>query len=81
MTFVDHVGEVTATSSAAALAAAVAAFGGEPVVAWWLVPARAVTRSDPGDTDSWFAPAEDKTYKQQSAYGRKAPPGRSDGRR
>jgi ring-1,2-phenylacetyl-CoA epoxidase subunit PaaB len=67
MTFVDHVGEVVAGSPQGALEAALGQF--PDALAWWLVPADAVVRSDPEDAESWFAPAKDKTYKQQSAYG------------
>jgi len=73
MTFVDHVGDVDAVSHEAALAAAIAADGPEPALAWWVVAADDVTRSDPEDAPSWFEPARDKTYKQQSAYGTVTP--------
>lgn len=71
MTFVDHLGEVVAGSPQAALARAVGRFQDPqaPGIAWWLVPAAAVIRSDPADAESWFEPAKEKTYKQQSAYG------------
>lgn len=68
MTFVDHVGEVTAASAAAALAAARAAFPEPPALAWWLVPAASVTASPDAEAEAWFAPARGKTYKQQSEY-------------
>ena len=40
-------------------------------LAWLVFPdaARAQTDPDPGTVDSWFAPAKDKTYKQQQYYG------------
>ncbi len=69
MTFGDHVGEVSAASPEGALRAAVAAFDDAPALAWWLVAADAVQRSEPDDVDAWFGTATDKTYKQQSAYG------------
>ena len=69
MTFVEHVGELEAASPENALRQAVEIFGNDEVVAWWLVPKRAFTRSDEADVESWFAPAKTKTYKQQSAYG------------
>ena len=31
--------------------------------------ARVQTESDPGTVESWFAPAHEKTYKQQQYYG------------
>jgi len=71
MTFVDHVGEVRAASAEAALTAATRQFTDTPALAWWVIPEARVTRSaDDADTiDSWFAPAADKTYRQQSYYG------------
>ena len=69
MTFVDHVGELEASTPEDALRKAKKLFGNDKVVAWWLVPESALTRSDDVDVESWFAPAKTKTYKQQSAYG------------
>ncbi len=69
MTFVDHVGEVVATSPQDALERVLTTFENEDAVTWWLVPAHALTRSHDADVESWFAPAKTKTYKQQSAYG------------
>jgi ring-1,2-phenylacetyl-CoA epoxidase subunit PaaB len=73
MTFTDHVGEVVADSPQGALEAALSRF--PDALAWWLVPADALHRSDPEDAESWFDPAKDKTYKQQSAYGFVKPQG------
>ena len=38
---------------------------------WLVFPESAVVRTDedPGTVESWFAPAKDKTYKQQQYYG------------
>ncbi len=71
MTFVRLVGEVRANTAVEAFARAyhTPAFTNEPVFVWWLLPDTAVWRSDPADNDSHFAPALDKTYRQQSAYG------------
>ena len=71
MTFVDFVGELEAGSPQEALHLARARFPKPPALAWWVVPASAVVRSDEdeGAVESWFAPAKDKTYRQQSAYG------------
>lgn len=71
MTFADLVGEVRATSPAEALSLARARFPEPPALAWWVVPGGAVVRSDEDEDtiESWFAPARDKTYRQQSAYG------------
>lgn len=72
MTFGDLVGEVTAPSLNAALAQAVEEFADEPILALWLIEADAVIKSDPEDSDPWFGPALDKTYKQQSVYSSRA---------
>jgi ring-1,2-phenylacetyl-CoA epoxidase subunit PaaB len=66
----DHLGTLDASSPQAALDAARLQFGDELLV-WWIVPDSALVRSvDSAETvDSWFAPAKDKTYKQQSSYG------------
>lgn len=73
MTFVDHVGEVVAESPAEALRRATKSFGDGGVLTWWLVPSAALAASAAADVPSWFTPAEDKTYKQQSAYARIGP--------
>ena len=71
MTFVRFVGEVVADTAVSALALAYhdPAFEPEGVFVWWVVPNTAVVRSDDEDIESMFAPAKDKTYRQQSAYG------------
>ena len=71
MTFADHVGSVEATSPEHALVLAMERFTDVPALAWWIVPEERVVRSqdDPETIESWFAPAKDKTYRQQSAYG------------
>lgn len=68
MTFVSHVGEVEARTPEEALALAQARFPAEAFV-WWVVPAGALTASEPDSAPSWFAPAADKTYRQQTYYG------------
>ncbi len=73
MTFVDHVGEVTAAGPRAAVAAARQAFPEPPALAWWVVPADRLSASPDAEAEAWFDPAGDKTYKQQSAYGLLAP--------
>jgi ring-1,2-phenylacetyl-CoA epoxidase subunit PaaB len=71
MTFVDYVGELEATSPEHALKLAQERFTDAEALAWWIVPASSVTKSEesPETVESWFAPAKDKTYKQQSYYG------------
>lgn len=70
MTFVDELGTLEAESAQAALTQAQATYGAELLV-WWIIPAAAFVGSveDAETIESWFAPAQDKTYKQQSAYG------------
>ncbi len=69
MTFVAHVGEVQAATPQHALARAIEMYGTSNVFVWWICPADAITQSDASDVDSWFAPANDKVYRQQSYYG------------
>lgn len=69
MTFVDLVGTVEATGPGDALRQAREQ---HPEALTWLVfPDSVVVRTndDPGTVESWFAPAKDKTYKQQQHYG------------
>jgi ring-1,2-phenylacetyl-CoA epoxidase subunit PaaB len=67
-TFVTHVGEVEAASAEAALEVALERFGGEPVYVWWVVPERAITRSEPDDAEPFFAPARDKPFRLPRHY-------------
>ena len=46
-TEITHVGAVAARSPNEALRLALAQFAASPVVAWWLVPARAILRAEP----------------------------------
>lgn len=70
MTFVDYVGEVSASSPEHALKQAQEQFTDAEALAWWIVPTDKLTKSDPSSEtiESWFAPAKDKTYKQQQYY-------------
>lgn len=70
MTFVDYVGEVSAGSPEHALKQAQEQFTDTEALAWWIVPADKLTKSDPSSetVESWFAPAKEKTYKQQQYY-------------
>ncbi|WP_189069037.1 phenylacetic acid degradation protein [Deinococcus radiotolerans] len=69
MTFVDLSGTVTADGPGDALRQARTLH--PDVLAWMVFPETAVVRTDedPGTVDSWFAPAKEKTYKQQQYYG------------
>ncbi len=69
LTFVDHIGEVEARTPKEALRHALDTFTDEPALTWWVLPEKSVTRSHDEDAESWFEPAKDKTYKQQSEYG------------
>jgi len=80
MTFVDHCGGVVAESPAAALKAALERYREVAVLAWWLVPDESLRASAAEDAASWFDPAREKTYKQQSAYGRVTPTGSQERR-
>ena len=67
MTFVDELGTLEALSPQAALEAAQSQFG-DGLLAWWIIPISAFVGSpeDAETVESWFAPAKDKTYKQQT---------------
>lgn len=69
MTFVDLVGTVEASGPGDALRQAQQQHA--DALAWLVFPdaAKAETSHDPGTVESWFAPAADKTYKQQQHYG------------
>lgn len=69
LAFVNFFGELPAITPQQALQRAMLEFIDKPVLSWWVVPARAVARSQEEDIKSWFEPAEAKTYKQQSEYG------------
>lgn len=69
LTFMDHIGELTAADPESALAKAIQQFADKPGLAWWVIPTSAITASDDDAAEAWFAPAKTKTYKQQSQYG------------
>ena len=69
MTFVVHVGGVQAATLQHALATAIETYGTTNVFVWWVCATDAITQSDESDVASWFAPAHDKVYRQQSYYG------------
>lgn len=70
MTFVVHTGEVKANNVAQALQKAINQFDNtnKPTFVWWICPANAITRSEPDDVDSLFAPALSKHYKHPYDY-------------
>lgn len=67
-TFVEHIGQVVAVSPAHALRLALDSFPAQNVFVWWVVPERAVMKSDTGDTAAMFAPARDKKYRMHTFY-------------
>ena len=71
MTFVDYVGELEATSPKEALGLAQERFAEVEALTWWVVPTDKLTKSEESQqiVESWFAPAKEKTYKQQQFYG------------
>jgi ring-1,2-phenylacetyl-CoA epoxidase subunit PaaB len=62
------VGEVHAVSAPAAIQAAIAAFGAQDPIWWWVFPASAVHKSDPQDSQALFATARDRGFTDQAAY-------------
>jgi len=68
MVAVTHIGSVDAPNAKAALQKMLDETPAAYV--WWVVPQSAITRSDDESVESWFAPAHDKTYRHQSAYGK-----------
>ena len=68
MTFVQHVGQLTAPTPLHALARALDRFDDEPAYVWWIVPAEAIVSSRDEDADSMFAPARDKKYRMPTEY-------------
>lgn len=67
-TFVEHVGQVNARSAHEALAVALKTLSAQNVFVWWVVPERAVLKSDAADLASLFAPARDKKYRMHTHY-------------
>jgi ring-1,2-phenylacetyl-CoA epoxidase subunit PaaB len=82
MTFVQHAGQVEAKTAKAALQKATECeqFDADTVWVWWVVPDEQIIRSSADDIDTLFAPALDKTYRQQSHYGFVSPRRQKRGR-
>jgi 1,2-phenylacetyl-CoA epoxidase PaaB subunit len=55
-------------------------FDAASVWVWWVVPDDEIIRSDADDIDTLFAPALDKTYRQQTHYGFVSPRRQQRGR-
>ena len=71
MTYVRHAGQIEAVTPELALRDAIesGSFEADKVWVWWVVADEFVHRSGEDDIDSLFAPAVDKTYRQQTHYG------------
>lgn len=69
MTFVDLIGTVEAADATDAMRQAREMRA--EALAWWVIPDAAIARTEESEdtVESWFAPAADKTYKQQQYYG------------
>jgi ring-1,2-phenylacetyl-CoA epoxidase subunit PaaB len=82
MTFVQHAGQIEAASTKAALHQAIQSdeFDTNGVWVWWVVPEDQIIRSDDDEIDTLFAPAIDKTYRQQTHYGFVSPRRQKRGR-
>lgn len=67
-TYVVHVGQVKARSPQEALSLALNTFSASNIFVWWIVPERAVFKSESVDAASMFAPARDKKYRMHTYY-------------
>ncbi len=67
-TFVAHVGDVSASSPHHALSLALEKFSGKNVFVWWIVPERAIIKSESTDAPSMFDPAHTKKYRNHLSY-------------
>jgi ring-1,2-phenylacetyl-CoA epoxidase subunit PaaB len=63
-----HIGEVQAASPQAAVAAAVARYGEQQPLWWWVFPASAVLKNESSEAEPMFAAARYKTFKDQAEY-------------
>ena len=62
------VGMIEGAGPADALERALVELAEPRALVWWVVPTDAFTESSSGDADSMFAPARDKTYRDQAEY-------------
>lgn len=67
-TFVEHVGQVEASSPTQALRVALDTIPAQNVFVWWVVPESAIVKSENADGASMFAPARDKKYRMHTFY-------------
>lgn len=63
-----QVGEVKAASPQAAMQIAIKTYADQHPLWWWVFPKAEVVASQPKDSDPMFAPAREKTYKDQAEY-------------
>jgi len=64
----EQLGQVKANSSQDALKKALQNFPDQKALWWWVIPGSELSASDDADADSMFAPAFEKTYKNQAEY-------------
>jgi ring-1,2-phenylacetyl-CoA epoxidase subunit PaaB len=63
------IGTIEAASPEIALARAINEFSGKrKPFAWWVVPQKSVTKSDPLDTPSFYDPATDKGFRMSTDF-------------
>ena len=63
-----QIGEVSAGSPRAAMQAAVTRYADKQPLWWWVFPKAAALSSKPQDREPMFAPAREKTFKDQAEY-------------
>ena len=64
----QHLGEVEADSSVAAMQAAITSYDRHQPLWWWVLPASSVLSSNPEDAAPMFSTARTRTYMRQAAY-------------
>lgn len=69
MTYVTYTGTVEASTPEDAVAAAMLKFPSPETFVWWVCPEAAISKTEAEAAPSWFEPAKDKVYRQQSYYG------------
>ncbi len=63
-----YVGRIDASSAPQAMKAAVKLHEATDVKIWWVLPERYVAKTDPGESESLFEPAELKPFRHQSDF-------------
>ncbi|MCW1970583.1 MAG: phenylacetic acid degradation protein [Anaerolineae bacterium] len=69
MTYVAYAGTVAASTPQDAVTAAMHKFPSPETFVWWVCPETAISKTEAEAAPSWFEPAKDKVYRQQSYYG------------